>query len=473
MKWVSPRAFLLLFAMLGAVAFFGGSDAWVTTRTSFSPKPIPAFYAGGLRQGSGGQLEYNSINSQELFSPSPAKNSSQVLLPNALFPDPASCGSCHAGIHDQWTQSLHAKSATDALYLKVKDQFVVERGEPAVRLCAGCHAPVALMTGEVGLYNKESASSQQGVSCGFCHTIKAVHGDSGAWEINPARVRKYVGGDVFSPTPNIGDQLARQLLYAKPRAHREDMLSDVLTTGQACKACHEFNINGVAVQSTWSEYTNSSYPQKGISCQSCHFSKTGKPNSLEPGEVALGRARGGVQWHTLRGGSTLISANPEANQAMLQNALKLEATFKSNRLEVLVKNTGAAHAIPTGVADLRQLWLEVRGFDAAGQEIFSSGVLDKAGEFAANTRVFHQVLADETGRKLLRHEIWQAKKIILDTRIPADGARLELYQMPKGIKTVKLRLLWRDVPAEFAAWVLQKSATQIPIRVVLERVIVP
>ncbi len=464
----SPLTFLILAALVGVGAFLLLTDSWVATTQPLEPKPIPAFYAGGLKQGSGGQLEYGAVKPEQLFLPSPARNVGNILLPNHAFPDPNTCGSCHVGIHDAWSQSLHAKSATDELYLKVKEQFVVERGEPAVRLCAACHAPVALMTGEVGLYNRESASSQQGVSCGFCHSLESVHSDSGGWLSNPARVREYVGGDTFAP----GDNLAKVLLYAKPRVHQEDMFRPVLSSGQVCKACHEFRINNVLVQSTWSEYQASSFAARGVSCQSCHFSRSGASNALEPGEVELGRFKPSVQWHRLLGGSTMVTTNPEANLTSLKNALKLEGTLKSGLLEVRVSNVSAAHAIPTGVADLRELWLEVQGLDASGRVVFSSGVLDAAGGFAPDTRVFHQVLHDERGNPIVRHDIWQTKRIALDTRIPAGGSRLEIFKLPISVVKTRVRLKWRDVPSDFNSWLLgsgdyQKSARVLRVLEVL------
>jgi Cytochrome c554 and c-prime len=462
----SPRAFLILTAVLisSLAVFLVSSDAWVAFPQTFAPKPLPAFYAGGLEQGSGGQLEYKDVTPDQLFLPSPARNSSNALLPNNAFPDPEGCGLCHSSIHASWQSSLHSRSATDALYLKVKEQFVVERGEPSVRLCAACHAPVALMTGEVGLYNRESVSSQQGVSCGFCHTVEKVHGDSGAWEVNPARVRAYVGSGMFSSS------ISKWLVYAKPNPHREDMLRPALLTGQVCQSCHSFKINNVAVQSTWEEFQASSFAKRGGSCQSCHFTESGL-ETREPGEVAVGRARDHVYAHTLRGGSTIEAPNPQQNLEMLRRALRLEVKRVDAKLDVIVRNTGAAHTVPTGVADLRELWLEVIAKDAKGAVVFSSGVADAAGELHKDSRIFHQVLGDERGNPIVRHDIWRAKKILKDTRIPTDGFKLESFALPSSAASVKVRLLWRDVPASFAAWVLGRSGSSIKSHMLLEQVL--
>jgi hypothetical protein len=163
--------------------------------TSLRPLPSrvpPAFYSGGLEKGTGGQVQGNQYStSGDLFSPSQAKTQHGGLYPIEAYPSPATCSRCHVGIHKNWAESGHAISAVNDWYLRVKEFYEFEEGGQAVRFCAGCHAPVALMTGEVGLYNRESPASVQGVSCIFCHTVESVHGGNGGYVSNPARVRMY------------------------------------------------------------------------------------------------------------------------------------------------------------------------------------------------------------------------------------------------------------------------------------------
>ncbi len=109
--------------------------------------------------------------------------------------------------------------------------------------------------------------------------------------------------------------------------------------------------------------------------------------------------------------------------------------------------------------------------DATGRQVFSSGVLDAAGGLPQGSRVFHQVFADQGGNVLVRHEIWRVQKIISDSRIPSRGSRLEQFRLPKSVVLVGLRLLWRDVPAEFSAWVLQQSANRVPVQTILEQTV--
>jgi hypothetical protein len=473
---------LLVFSGL-VVAYLLIPSSTLAVLQPLIPKPIPAFYTGGLEQGSGGQLErdWQNYGSSNLFAPSRAQNSANALMPNSAYPSPESCGSCHAEIYQNWQQSLHASSATDEAYLAVKELFAFERGEPAVRLCAGCHAPVALMTGEVGLYNRESASSRQGVSCAFCHTVDQSHGGNGAYTSHPSRVRAYLGvpwSTFHSSTPSSStsgssspsssqsaasplEPMAKWLVYQKPDAHKEDMRSPALATGQVCQSCHQFTINGVAVQDTWNEWRTSSFARQGTTCQSCHFPSSGDPKTLEPGEIAVGRSRDHVWKHALGGGSTTVAGRASSNVTYLKNSLKLEATRTNSTLEVKVSNIGVGHSIPTGVTDLRELWLEVTALDSSGKIMLSSGVQDAAGVLPRDTRLFHATLLDARGRKLEQHDIWRVAKLGVDTRIPANGSRLERFVLPRETARVRVRLLWRDFPATFVSTVLKKNPSSL------------
>ena len=151
----------------------------------------------------------------------------------------------------------------------------------------------------------------------------------------------------------------------------------------------------------------------------------------------------------------------QVNVEYLRRSIKLEVLKTSTSLEVRVVNTGAGHSIPTGVTDLRELWLEVTGLDAKGKVVYSSGVPNAAGNLEPDARIFHATLLDAQGRKLERHDIWRAAKLGKDTRIPADGSRLERFTLPTGVATVRVRLLWRDLPANFVAWVLKQNASSV------------
>ncbi|GMA14335.1 cytochrome c family protein [Deinococcus metallilatus] len=350
---------------------------------------------------------------------------------------------------------MHRLAASDPWYLKVKDLVAFEEGEVAVRQCAGCHAPVALMTGEVGLYSRESVGSLEGVSCVFCHTLDRVEGGNARYLSDPGRIRPYPGGDYLS-VQEI--EAAAHLVMADPQQHREDMMRPFYRTSAFCQGCHELTMNGVRLQSTFSEWAQSSYAEQGVTCQGCHFTP-GAGETRERGRLVDHRPveRDRVYRHTLGGGSLTVAARD--NRTELKEAVALEAAWQGERLRVTVRNVKGGHAIPTGVSDLRELWLEITAMDANGREVFTSGHLDAAGRIREGSTIFHTVFGDEHGNKIVRHDIWRARQILKDTRIPADGQRQVSYRLPGSAKDVKVRLLWRDAPADFQQIVVQ-GATQ-------------
>ena len=437
------------------------NDQALTHTYTLSTRHLPAFYKGGLEQGSSGKFVSATYMNDDLFTPSPASSLTESLLPIEAYSSPNVCARCHIGIHENWSSSMHAVSATDAWYLKVKDLLAFEKGEQEVRLCAGCHAPVALMTGEVGLYNQESLSSQQGVSCLFCHTVDSVHSGNGGWVSNPGRVRAYKGGDYLSPE---GIENAAHLVMAAPGVHKADMMRPLYKDSQMCMGCHQFELNGVTLQNTYKEWENSSYAAAGTSCQDCHFTPGAGAKIPDPGHVVEhypGRSH--VYRHTLSGGSTEQAPRAKDNLDTLREAVELEASVKGQTLEVTVYNRKAGHHLPTGVGDLRELWLEVTAKDAAGETVYSSGVLDAAGYLPKDAVVFHQVLGNERGEPLVRHDIWQVDQVLEDTRIPADGSVASTFQLPSQAQWVTVKLLWRDVPAEFVQRVLQRPGTDVQV----------
>lgn len=429
------------------------------------PSRIPsAFYQGGLKKDTGGSLESTASDYTEMFAPSPALSKTGSLLPLEAYPSSATCAICHGQLHQNWQNSMHSLASRDPWYLKVKELLEFEEDTTAVRQCAGCHAPVALMTGEVGLYSQESNKSMaQGVNCIFCHTIESTHGGGGAYVSNPGRVRMYPAGDYLAET---GIENAAHLVMASPGVHKADMhpkwLSGV-SGSQLCQSCHSFEQNGVMLQSTYEEWKASSYYQRGVSCQDCHF--TGGAGATEEGGHLVEHYpyRKKILKHVLGGGSTVQSPQKELNMKILKETLKLQAQRKGQALQVQVTNVKAGHSVPTGVSDLREMWLEVTVKDSSGKPILTSGTIDASGRLQPGSTVFHTVFGDKNGSPIIRHDIWRATRVLKDTRLKAEETRTVNYPLPTGAKNIQVRLLWRDAPGEFILWVLKQNHREIPV----------
>ncbi len=169
---------------------------------------------------------------------------------------------------------------------------------------------------------------------------------------------------------------------------------------------------GFPIERTYSEWFLSEYntpggvfaPQFGgnkqfvSTCQDCHMRDVtgvgGVPRDGEPVEL-----RSNMALHDLTGANTWVpqiipmhpvfsetfALNPERVEAleagvqrarsMLQNAATVSATRQGVTLTVTVVNE-TGHKLPTGYPEGRRMWLQVEGYDAAGNLVYVSGAYD-------------------------------------------------------------------------------------------------
>ncbi len=92
----------------------------------------------------------------------------QVLFKPGVFTSSEICGKCHQDIYKAWNEdSAHARSVTDPLFRGA----VGRMRDDETHLCMMCHAPTTLVTED---YAGEMALTAEGITCDFCHSIKAV-----------------------------------------------------------------------------------------------------------------------------------------------------------------------------------------------------------------------------------------------------------------------------------------------------------
>lgn len=391
------------------------------------------------------------------------------------------CELCHSDITQQWRRSGHARAATDVYYQAVATLFMEERGAEALRFCAACHNPIGLMQGEVDISMAESVKAEgdlayqarqlgvslpisqraaEGVTCALCHQALrvATHPANGSLELDA------------SPFELPTDAFARLSLRAVPDAHRDTLLRPVIRQAELCGSCHNLWLpsNGLAVEPTFDEWQASPYPERGITCQTCHFPQTpGSKADSSPVQTigAHGNLPGAVNSlpgfaddTTLLRTAATLSAQLAPDPA---DPVKLMAT-------VIITNTGAGHHLPTGANDLRQMWLEVSLRDDTQQVLWSSGVLDSYGALEPGAVQFHKVLGDANGRPIDLHRIWIATQVLTDTSLQPLEARTFHYSIPLSADQVPLsltvRLLYRDVSQAFAEFALDRAVPDLPTR---------
>ena len=345
-------------------------------------------------------------------APSAPRSSPPPSAAGAPFTSAQTCASCHKLIHQYWSESAHARSATSPAYLAGLESAVAAASDKqAVRVdCVWCHAPTVLLTGD---YELKQRITREGVSCDFCHTVK---------DVDLARA-----GRPFEISP--GNVKRGPLQYAKSKFHDTEYSSLHKTSPLLCAACHEYrNAQGVAVLSTYTEWRQTPYATRGVTCQECHMPVV--PGTTVP--AALGPSGHVINLHRIVGGS-----NPSKLSVGLD--LKIESVTRTSGaadVQVLVASSRVGHAAPGGFAN-RALVLAV-GVESASGELLNR-----------RERVYHRTLQDAAGQELVTVAdlMLKAAREGEDTRIQSGESRAERFTVPipEGAKAIVARLEYRDL----------------------------
>jgi hypothetical protein len=175
-----------------------------------------------------------------------------------------------------------------------------------------------------------------------------------------------------------------------------------------------------------------------------------------------GPVRRHISDHFFVGPNLLFSSNTTAagrelrrrSLELMRRAAKLEigdpywVDKKDGRLvlPIRVSNVGAGHSLPTGVTELREMWLAVLVKDDRDRPLHESGKLDGKGNLAAGTIVYRTDVYDKAGKRTTR--FWNTVRKGRDHRIPARQSiteKVELQPGSTGQLDVEVSLLYRSV----------------------------
>lgn len=405
----------------------------------------------------------------------------------------ASCKNCHPEIFKQWANSNHRlMGGSNPYYMVLEELAAKEEGEGFRFWCMGCHSPSQLTSGArktdtknrmldkdghaLALDMKSTDSgAEEGTSCLFCHRIERLEEvpGNGGFTINLRGREKYV----FEERSGILGYIHEASINAKPKMHANSYSKGFYKDSKYCMSCHtEFSPGkGAKIVDTYGEWKNSPYNKgannpKTKECIDCHMHAA--PSALDKkiaGRSTVGGAlKEGIRTHHFVGSNHFLSGlrskeHEKMTVEMLRAAVKIEPIRLKNGLAVKVSNVGAGHHLPTGVADFRELWLEVSAKDANGKEILSSGKLDKNLEVEKGSRMFKKTFGDKDG-KPVGLAFWKYEKLLEDTRIEAGGYRVENYpfsQIPTYPVNVSVKINFRIYP-QWVTNIVQKSYPNLP-----------
>lgn len=361
-------------------------------------------------------------------------------VPSSKFEPAEGCG-CHAALYDQWQASMHAKALTDPLYLYKLEEAIKATDGALGPFCNGCHAPVAVMAGELSGtdLSKVSAQGKEGVGCDLCHQVVGTEGKLGntSIKIQPDGVKRAQLKDAMSP--------AHATAYS---AFHE--------SAEFCGNCHNVDhpVNGMHLEMTYTEWKNGPYAKEGIVCQDCHMTPGPGVTKPNPGKAAAGGPeRPHIYTMTFAGGNVGLG-DAERAEERLKAAAEITIDVPeivepgaSAKATVTVTNVGAGHYLPTGLTEVRQMWLVVEAVDSSGKTV------------ASTRHDFGTILKDAKGNHPV--ELWDAVAFHSDDRIPPKGSSVDevAFTMPQTAVTIRAALYYRSAPEEMA----KKAGVDIPI----------
>lgn len=226
--------------------------------------------------------------------------------------DAASCGACHLSQAAGWRTSRHAQSLASPVFNALLPRVEAAWGRPAKARCVSCHAP--------------GHGGDDAIGCVACHGAIGNRG-----EANGALVV-----DLDAPLASLGRAVTNDAHRVAPRG--------LLGSASLCGTCHEVHGPGLFDERTLTELRSS--PGED-SCLTCHEAKGHRFAGVDPAWDGTAAERAEADEHA---------------RALWAKALELELRETPGGVEVVLKNPGR-HAVPTGVAILRDVWvdLEVRG----------------------------------------------------------------------------------------------------------------
>lgn len=398
--------------------------------------------------------------------------SNKQIVDSAEFKEPGYCESCHRELHSQWKGSPHSNAQKDPIYQKLYQLAEEETKGKAEELCAAsiCHTPIGSLAREIPPIDgsKLSEIAKLGVQCDFCHTISDMEKvGNGSYIVSPGRTKMGPFKDSDSP------------------AH-DTNYSALQTQAKFCGLCHNVNHpqNNLPLEATFTEWDEGPYntgdPDTSTLCQDCHMTPGPGETFKNPGKASsLGPDRPLIHTHDFAGANVALAqlmGSPRHAQ-LAEERLKAAATVtitgpnSADRgqpiiLQVGVKNVGAGHKIPTGLTEMRQMWLEVVATDGAGSYIYTSGFVDNDGRIDPGCVMFNTVLGDAKGKRTLH--AWNAERILSDNRIPPGQMKVEKYTIKvppdvAGPMTIEVKLRYRSAPQDLVDQLLGPKTIKLPI----------
>lgn len=393
--------------------------------------------------------------------PTPVGIEALGTQPYERYEQPAACASCHVEIARQHEQAMMSQAYTHHWDEIEYFELALPHAEKVAKMagvraeCNGCHAPLALLAGDIPPRPPAARSrANESVSCDLCHTVVGFRGEVPVnfnWITAPGKVKQGPRPGLVSP-------------------HHETRENPFLRSAEFCGTCHnEMDSWGLFVKSTHLEWKEGPHGRAGIVCQECHMPPA-------PGRSArMGTELPDVRQHLFHGahdpgklaGVAEVRIHPELREAEPGDTVRLTA---------VVVNAKAGHKIPSGSAEERLLWLHVEATDAKGRTfhlpVDPKGFPGEAYTIASATALAYQDIGEIRGlpefpglkRDGTYAEMAEGDRIFRLPYLDPEG-RMTVAQWNTAAFSTDYRLAPLSAVAETFTWKVPVDAPPGPVTV--------
>jgi len=344
--------------------------------------------------------------------------------------DPKNCKDCHPKHYAEWSASMHAYATKDPVFLAMNKRGQEETQGNLGPFCIQCHAPMAVQElKQIGDFTALDKIPEhlQGVTCYFCHnavSFGADHTNANIQLANDTTMRAAIDSALV---PSV-----HKVAYSVN--HDPNKLSSSLM----CGTCHDIKTpTGFHLEQTLAEYqttfmSKETPPGLFQSCQDCHMERDSKrqlaaQSSGIPGVSTSVRT---VHEHLFAAVDLPLTDFPGA-AAMRLAVEKCELPESISYFNVSLSNplgafevkleTQAGHAQPSGATQDRRMWVEVDGYDEAGQLVFSEGAIpdgriEEPADAPPHPCMLRDYVVDAAGKET--HDFWEVAKRVKSRLIP-------------------------------------------------------
>jgi hypothetical protein len=377
---------------------------------------------------------------------------SGAIKPNGLTgSDGCGVSGCHEAIYKEWQPSAHGFSATDVLFLRVQETLAESKSVAQTRACAGCHDPVALLS---GTRTGESISGDdlvvfEGNSCLICHsTVSNDTEGNGGYELRiPDRYLFEQSESEFET------RLSHFLVRSYPDHHVTTYKRPLYKDSEFCAACHKQTpLPGISTSAglaqgqneydSWleSRWYHEDDEELTIECRECHMPLVDSDDPARGDNIDDYRHAGDGKHRSHRMLASnmyipmvqgLVGGEEQAEQtiAWLRGEIEIpEIEYKWEtgpvvdiqivapseieagelvNLQLHLYNNKTGHDFPAGPLDVLESWVELTVEDNLGNVLMQLGNERTVSPSLDAPVIYKADWYDRQGLPIERHNLWE------------------------------------------------------------------